>query len=175
MYSDEMLLELFNERDAYAFGVVYRRFYRELFLYADYLFRTLEVGPEDAIQDLFADIWVRPSVKFDTLEYVKTFCFIALKNAYKNAVKHLGCRQRFELEAKVELEFAGEVERAELYGSLYDAVQLLPADYATVIRMYLEGWKPEEIATRLNLALQTVYNKRREAVLLLRETMNSKD
>lgn len=51
----------------------------------------------------------------------------------------------------------------------------LPADYATVLRIYLEGWKPEEIATRLNLALQTVYNKRREAVLLLRKTMNSKD
>lgn len=174
-YSDETLLELFNKRDTYAFGVVYRRFYRELFLYADHLFRTLEVEPEDAIQDIFADIWVRSSVRFESLEYIKTFCFIALKNAYKNAIKHLGYQKQYELEARVEREFSEDVERAELYGRLYDAVQLLPADYATVIRMYLEGWKPEEIATRLNLALQTVYNKRREAVVLLRKYMNRKD
>ena len=44
-------------------------------------------------------------------------------------------------------------------------------DYATIIRMYLEGWKPEEIATKLGIALQTVYNKRREAVIMLRKYM----
>ena len=33
-------------------------------------------------------------------------------------------------------------------------------------------WKPEEIATKLGLALQTVYNKRRgEAILILRKHM----
>lgn len=52
---------------------------------------------------------------------------------------------------------------------LLDSLQLLPDDYATVIRMYLEGWKPEEIAAKLGLALQTVYNKRREAIVLLRK------
>ena len=59
----------------------------------------------------------------------------------------------------------------ELYQTLYESLKFLPVDYATVIRMYLEGWEPEEIATKLGLALQTVYNKRREAIVILRKYM----
>ena len=169
--SDDTLLKLFNQRDAHAFGVVYRMIYRELYLYATRLFEPLNISPEDVIQDVVADIWRRDSVQFSTLAYIKTFCFIALKNAYKNKLKHLGHQQRFELECKVEYEFSDDMERVELYKALYDSLQTLPDDYATVIRMYLEGWKPEEIATKLGLALQTVYNKRREAIVILRKYM----
>lgn len=177
IYSDEVLLELFNKRDSYAFGVVFRRFYKELFLYAGTLFRSLEVEPEDAIQDVFADIWVRTSVRFDSLEYVKTFCFVALKNAYKNAVKRSGYRLRFEEETKSDSksEEPDDIMQAELCRQLYDSLRLLPEDYAAVVRMYLEGWKPEEIASQLGIALQTVYNRRREAVVLLRKYMDSGD
>lgn len=162
------ILKSFNERDAHAFGVVYRMIYRELHLYASHLFAPLNISPEDMIQDVVVDIWSRNSVQFKSLSYIKTFCFIALKNAYKNKIKHLGYQQRFELECKVEYEFSDEIERVELYSTLYDSLQILPNDYATVIRMYLEGWKPEEIASKLGIALQTVYNKRREAIVILR-------
>lgn len=167
--SDDALLKSFNQRNAHAFGVVYRMIYRELYLYATRLFEPLNIPSEDIIQDVMADIWKRSSVQFPTLAYIKTFCFIALKNAYKNKLKHLGHQQRFELECKVEYEFSDDMERVELYKTLYDSLQILPEDYATVIRMYLEGWKPEEIASKLGIALQTVYNKRREAVIILRK------
>ena len=154
--NDIILLESFNRRHPHAFSIVYRMIYRELYLYATRLFESLNVPAEDVIQDIFTDIWLRESVQFPSILYIKTFCFIALKNAYKNKIKHLGYQQRFEM---------------ELYHSLYESLKFLPDDYATVIRMYLEGWKPEEIATKLGLALQTVYNKRREAIVILRKYM----
>ncbi len=166
---EHAILKSFNERDAHAFGIVYRMIYRELYLYASRLFDPLNISPEDMIQDVVTDIWCRNSVQFKSLSYIKTFCFIALKNAYKNKIKHLGYQQRFELECKVEYEFSDEIERVELYSTLYDSLQILPNDYATIIRMYLEGWKPEEIASKLGIALQTVYNKRREAIVILRK------
>lgn len=168
-YSNEQLLNAFNKRDAHAFGVVYRKIYKELYLYANRLFNPLNKDSEDAIQNIMLDIWTRHSVQFDSLENIKIFCFIALKNLYKNEIKHLAHRQRFELERKAECEFSKDMERVESYKMLHESLQLLPDDYATVIRMYLEGWKPEEIASKLGLALQTVYNKRREAILLLRK------
>lgn len=168
-YTDDQLLTLFNQRDTRAFGVVYRKIYRELYLYANYLFEPLNLPPEDIIQDVMADMWRRHSVQFPSLPYIKTFCFIALKNAYKNRIKHLGHQQRYELECKVETEFSHDIERVELYQTLYESLQFLPDDYASVIRMYLEGWKPEEIASQLGIALQTVYNRRREAILILRK------
>lgn len=167
--SDEQLVISFNHREASAFGIVFRMIYRELYLYSARLFEPLNLSPEDMIQDVFVDIWLRRSVQFPSISYIKTFCFIALKNAYKNKIKHLSYRQRFELECRVEHEFSDDIERVELYNSLYEALKFLPVDYASVIRMYLEGWKPEEIANELGFALQTVYNKRREAIIILRK------
>ena len=166
--NDVILLESFNRRHPRAFSIVYRMIYRELYLYATRLFESLNVPAEDVIQDIFTDIWLRESVQFPSILYIKTFCFIALKNAYKNK---MGYQQRFELESKVENEFSEDIEQVELYHSLYESLKFLPDDYATIIRMYLEGWKPEEIATKLGIALQTVYNKRREAVIMLRKYM----
>ena len=171
---DIILLESFNRRNPKAFSIVYRMIYRELYLYATRLFDPLNLPAEDVIQDIFTDIWLRESVQFPSILYIKTFCFIALKNAYKNKIKHQGYQQRqqrFELESKVENEFSEDIEQVELFHSLYESLKFLPDDYATVIRMYLEGWKPEEIATKLGLALQTVYNKRREAIVILRKYM----
>ncbi len=100
--NDIILLESFNRRNPKAFSIVYRMIYRELYLYATRLFESLNVPAEDVIQDIFTDIWLRESVQFPSILYIKTFCFIALKNAYKNKIKHLGYQQRFELESKVE-------------------------------------------------------------------------
>lgn len=169
--SNEELLAMFNKRDKHAFGIVFRMLYKELYLYTARIFAPLDLSPEDMIQDIFIDIWSRKSVQFPSIPHIKTFCFIALKNAYKNKIKHLGLQQRYELECKADHEFSENIELVELYNSLHESLKLLPDDYATIIRMYLEGWKPGEIASKLGLALQTVYNKRREAVIMLRKYM----
>lgn len=167
--NSDQLIRLFNQRNSRAFGIVYRKIYRELYLYAGKLFSSIDLMPEDAIQDVMTDIWKRNSLQFESLEYVKTFCFIALKNAYKNYVRHLGHQLRYELECKMEYEFSSAQGYVEDYTTLYDALHFLPADHATVIRMYLDGYKPEEIASALGIALQTVYNRRHEAILILRQ------
>ena len=169
--NDTILLKSFNRRNPNAFSIVYRMIYRELYLYATRLFDPLNLPAEDVIQDIITDIRLRESVQIPSILYIKTFCFIALKNAYKNKIKHQGYQQRFELECKVEKEFTDDIEQVELYHTLYESLKFLPVDYATVIRMYLEGWKPEEIATKLGVALQRVYIKRREAIVIFRKDL----
>ena len=107
--NDIILLESFNRRNPKAFSIVYRMIYRELYLYATRLFESLNVPAEDVIQDIFTDMWLRESVQFSSIPYIKTFCFIALKNAYKNKIKHLGYQQRFEMESKVENKFSEDI------------------------------------------------------------------
>ena len=77
--NDIILLESFNRRNPKAFSIVYRMIYRELYLYATRLFESLNVPAEDVIQDIFTDMWLRESVQFSSIPYIKTFCFIALK------------------------------------------------------------------------------------------------
>ena len=169
--NDIILLESFNRRNPKAFSIVYRMIYRELYLYATRLFESLNVPAEDVIQDIFTDMWLRESVQFSSIPYIKTFCFIALKNAYKNKIKHLGYQQHFEMEAKLEHEFSEDLAYVEACNLLYESVRLIPQDYAQIIYMYLEGWKAEDISKKLGIAIQTVYNKRREAVVILRKYM----
>lgn len=164
---DLALLESFNRRNPRAFSIVYQMIYRELYLYATRIFTPLNLPVEDVIQDIFTDIWLRDTVQFPSVLYIKTFCFIALKNAYKNKIKHLGYQQHFEMEAKLEHEFSEDLAYVEACNLLYESVRLIPQDYAQIIYMYLEGWKAEDISKKLGIAIQTVYNKRREAILIL--------
>lgn len=168
-YSDDKLLSLFNDRDIQAFGIVYRKLYREFHLYAECLFKPLNQPAEDLIQDVFVDIWKRRSIQFSSLEYIKSFGFIALKNAYKNKLKQLKHRQKYELEYETAYAPDKEEARKEQYKTLYELIRQLPGEYSIILQRYLEGFKPEEIASELHIALQTVYNRRREAILLLRK------
>ena len=165
----EELLKQFNRRDAQAFGQVFRLLYREVYLYSARLFLPLNLSPEDAIQDIFLDIWQRRSLQFPTLARVKAFCFIALKNAYKNQLKHLGHRQRFELECQAEREFSSDTEQAEQITQLYESLRLIPAHLAAVVRLYLEGFKPEEIAANMTCHIapdnSMTYLKKNEPIL----------
>ena len=77
------------------------------------------------------------------------------------------------MEQQAEADFSTETRDAEQISQLYDALPLLPPDLATVIRLYLEGYKPAEIADRLGIALQTVYNRRQQAIQLLRQHFNT--
>ncbi len=174
-YNEKELLKSFNNRDEKAFSVIFRMLYKELFLYSSRLFSSLNLSPEDAIQDVFIDIWSRTSVQFPSLNHIKSFCLVALKNTYKNKIKHLNYQEYFKTEMKVKYKSSQNLEEADQYHSLYEALQLLPKDLAQIIRMYLEGWKPEEIAQKLGIALQTVYNRRREAIIKLLKIINTSD
>lgn len=170
-HDEEQLLASFNNREEEAFSVIFRMLYRELYLYSSRLFTPLSLSPEDAIQDVFTDIWQRPSIQFPSLAHIKSFCFVALKNTYKNKIKHLNHQERFKAEMEVEYRFSHDMEDADLYATLYESIHHLPSEYAQIIRMYLEGWKPEEIARQLSIAPQTVYNRRHEAIGMLLKIM----
>lgn len=46
---------------------------------------------------------------------------------------------------------------------------MLPENCAQVLNLYLSGYEMEEIACKLNLSLQTVYNTKSMAIRLLKE------
>ena len=171
--TETTLLDAFNRRESLAFSKIYRLLYRPLYLYAARLLEPLNLPPEDAIQDVFLDIWQRHTLRFPTLDALKAFCFVALKNHYKNHLKHLAHHQQYQMDQQAEADFSTETRDAEQISQLYDALPLLPPDLATVIRLYLEGYKPAEIADRLGIALQTVYNRRQQAIQLLRQHFNT--
>lgn len=168
---DALLLKRFNNRDKQAFGRVYVLYYNELHMYATYIFRDTSESAEDIIQDIFFRIWENKHVVFDTLVKIKAFIYVSIKNAYKNHLKHLGHQNRY-IDA-IDLESTYDIIECEIFTTLDEALQLLPKEYAVILRMYLEGYKPEEISEFLGYKVRTVYNKKQLAISILKDKFPS--
>lgn len=113
--NDIILLESFNRRNPKAFSIVYRMIYRELYLYATHIFNPLNLPAEDVIQDIFTDIWLRESVQFPSLPYIKTFCFIALKmpTRIKSSIWDTSNVSNWRVKSKTN--FRKNIEQVELF------------------------------------------------------------
>ncbi|MFR7812564.1 MAG: RNA polymerase sigma factor, partial [Butyricimonas faecihominis] len=66
-----------------------------------------------------------------------------------------------------------EVVTSEVIAYLSQAVEVLPEEYAAVLRMYIEGYSPVEISGRLGIALSTVYKRKDKAVEDLKKGLSS--
>ena len=68
-----------------------------------------------------------------------------------------------------EEEFEDYITQNEVYAQLHRYVELLPPNCAPVMKLYLAGYEPDEIAKELHLSLRTVYNTKSLSVRLLKE------
>lgn len=164
-----LLLNQFNKREPLAFGEVYNLFYRDFHFYTSSLFENLSVDSHDIIQDIFMDLWQKNNITFDELIKIKAFVIIAIKNKFKNHLRHLRHEKVYIDNAVKEFEY--DVIESELYSIVSEAIGLLPKECGTIFSLYLEGWKPDEIATTLNKKQQTVYNYKQEAISILRKKL----
>lgn len=161
----------FNTREQTAFVSIYRLFFKELHLYAGRLLGDFEKA-EDMVQDIFCDLWEKQQTEFETLLKIKAFLYIAIANRFRNYVEHLKVAEKYEeYAALVAKDTTTGITESEIFISLLNQLEHLPPNHAEVIRLYLQGYEAEEIATRLGIAIQTVYNRRGEAIRILRERM----
>ncbi len=174
--SEESILSNFNNRISSAFEEIFMRYYKELHAYASYIFRdSNDICAEDVIQDIFLRLWENKDVTFDSLPKVKAFVYISIKNAYKNHLKHLNIHEKyaFSTDTTITSEDSSDILQFEAYIQLEEYLKVLPNDCGTVLKMYIEGYAPEEIAERLGYQLRTVYNKKQEAKNFLKKKFGS--
>lgn len=164
-----LLLKDFNNRDTHAFSYVYNHNYKEFHLYASSLYVGTTVESKDAVQDVFLHIWKNDTITFNELINIKAYVIIMLKNRYKNYLQHLDCERRYNENLNlVDDNFDIDILENRLYTMADEILSLIPKESAEILRLYIEGWKPEEIATKLNKPIQTIYNKKSEAISILR-------
>ncbi len=171
-----LLLKDFNDRDPFAFGFVYNKFYDEFHLYASSLYSNTIVDSRDAVQDVFLHIWDNHKLNFKRLINIKAFVIIMLKNRYKNYINHLAYEDKFHEYIKdVDKDFEFDIIENEYYTTVERALAMLPNDSAEILRYYIEGYNPEEISEITGRSLRTVYNKKSEAIAFLKNKISKKD
>lgn len=168
IFDEEALLEQFNNRNSHAFSSIYSHYYHDFHYYTSYLYDGTTVESEDIIHDIFLELWQNKQIRFDRLIKIKGYVIIAIKNGFKNYKNHSKYQKIYRDSIVSENDFGVEVFECEFYSMLDEALSLLPSECAKVFKLYIEGYKPDEIAHILDKKIQNVYNTKQDAIATLR-------
>lgn len=163
-----LLLKRFNDRENSAFGEVYRLFYDELHYFSSRLYGEGHPAATDAIHDAFLNLW-RTRNLFEGLGNVKAYILVSLRNGYRNFVRKERSVPVFDDDY-----YVTQAIEAEVFSLLPEALGMLPAECARILRMFLEGMDAHEIARFTGKRESTVYNQRNRAIAILKKKL-SKD
>jgi RNA polymerase sigma-70 factor (family 1) len=166
------LVEAFNNGDQGAFKTIYNDHHRSVFFIA-----WKFLNNKDDAMDLAAEVLVKLWQKrgdFKSEEHIKGFLFTAIRNACLNHLRSAKRQSQREQEVARMQEIADEVAKnieieAEAYELILNAIDSLPPKCRNIFKLLIRGLTPEEIATRFNVSVKTVYTQRSIAIHRLRK------
>ena len=167
------LLSGFNRRDQTAFGELYTLYYDELFIFTNNLFRGTEVDSYDIIHDIFMKLWQSEHVVFEDLINIKAYIYVSIKNSFKSYITHKKYVNTHSSELIADSDYlVTQIIESETFSLINQAINILPKDCAEVLRLHLDGWDIKEIATMVGKSERTVYNKKYEAIGILKKKLS---
>ena len=130
---------------------------------------------EDIVQEVFISFWEKQNM-FPNLYALKAFFYTSIRNSCLDFLKHTLVEEKHKLRNKdkdeTEESFLEEVLRKEAYSEIYNEVNKLPAMGKNVLLLALRDKSNEEIATILNIAVNTVKTHKARAYKVLRKNLN---
>lgn len=153
----------------------YERYFPGMVMYASRL-----LGPEldwmadDCVQDAVLDAFQK-RYSFTSAEQWRAHMLACIRNKAVSALRKLSAMRNYTDAGDTELQEA-DATRAmiehETLDSLYAAIENLPPDYRTLLRMsFEEGLKNAEIAAALGIAEITVKKRKVKLLEMLRRSM----
>jgi RNA polymerase sigma-70 factor (family 1) len=170
---EELLLNI-SEGDHKAFAVLFKMYYKKV---EEYIFRITdsELLTQEVVQDVFAKMWAgRGTIK--EIKCFKAYLLVVARNHAFNCLKRIAREKQREKEwiHNTLKSISQETEESDGidYNSLIDAaIELLPSQQKKVYLLSrVNKMKQEEIASELNIALETV---KKHMVLALRFIKNN--
>lgn len=171
----QQLIECFNTRENWAFEQIYLLYYDEFYYFSSKLYWDTEIASGDVVQDLFMKIWERKDLRFTSLEHLKGYMYVSIRNGYREYLSHKNVANRYIQAVKMTDDyFISQIVETETLSILSRLTELLPEECAKVFKLYLEGWEVKEIVEKLGKSSSTVYNQRQEAIRILKKLDLSK-
>lgn len=172
--SVKILLLKVAEGDENAFGQLFKAYYNQL---GEFIMRITESEPltQEIVQDVFLKIWINRS-SLAEIDSFKAYLLVVARNHAFNCLKQIAREKSRKKEwiNTVLYHASNNVEEATTIdtGNLIDeAVELLPPQQKKVYTLSRrDGMKQQEIASELNISLETV---KKHMVLALRFLKNN--
>jgi RNA polymerase sigma-70 factor (family 1) len=176
---DDRILEDFRQGDTQALSEVYHIYFRTLCYFADKFIDNKQAA-EDIVADSFIKLWEKRN-DFENIQTIKSFLFVATRNACLNFLKHEKIETRSHKEIRslaIESDdqvINEQIEAAVLH-AIYEEVESLPAQCRNIFKLlFYKGMTTAEIAEHLDLSPQTVRNQKTKAIQLLRTALLRKN
>lgn len=179
METTDRYVQLLRTGDQLALDHYIREHIRPLTFFAAKLVRS-EAVAEEITGDSFLKLWEARD-RFETPAHIQSFLYKITKNAClnhlaspKNRVSH-----HAELDENLpspDADTFTKIVHAELIQQLYEEVEKLPGQQATIFRMsYLEGYSTEEICAALETTPNNVFYAKSKALATLRQVLKGRD
>ncbi|MEO5948729.1 MAG: RNA polymerase sigma-70 factor [Chitinophagaceae bacterium] len=175
-YTNEKLLQLIKHNDEGAFSALYNRCWKQLLVQATSLLNSQEEA-EEIVQDVFVQLWK----KRDSINIVHTV------NTYISAMTRYGClkilakRKQAKRLENLAIPFVEQENSTELWldfedlrQQLEEAISQLPDKCQLIFKYSREaGLNDKEIASKLDLSVNTVRTQMHRALKKLKTSLNS--
>jgi RNA polymerase sigma factor (sigma-70 family) len=171
--SDLILWKNFKGGDPNAFASIYRAYVHDLYHYGSRLTPDKKLV-EDAIQDLFIELWKKRSGLGDT----NSIKFYLLKCLRRKLVKMISFVDSVELRDDYHFEFVDSAEevivadqsREDRLKQLYDCLSFLTKRQREAVYLkYYHDLSMEEISVMMSLSLKGTYNLLSKSIVALRK------
>lgn len=169
------IITRFRKGESRALTYVFKLHHNALCYFATQIIRD-EQEARDIVADSFIKLWQR-SKDFESLDKIRSFLYVATRNACFNFIKHNQRKQASHqeisyLEQDSEDYIQSRIIKAELLQKIMFEVEALPPIRRKIFKMiYLEDLSIFEIATRLNISVDTVRVQKARALHFIRSTV----
>lgn len=173
--NQEFSIHAFQQGDPNAFNFIFSVYYPPLCFFAGKLIADRLIA-EDIAQEAFVRLWQKHE-SFDCQEAIKAFLYVITRNACLNFLKH--CKRKKKNEQtwahtwdETEDYVLNKLTRHEKMNEVYTAVNTLPPECRKVILLsYVDGFRNNEIAEKLDISVHTVKNQKTRGLSLLKKRM----
>lgn len=170
--NDTELIAALKQNIPGAFDQVYESYYRPLCYFAEKL-----SGDRATAEDLASETFIKllqKNTNFENIVALRSFLYTVTRNACLDHIKmqnrHQASHEEMRLRANEEEQtIEHSIIKSEVLRAIYTAIEQLPEKYKDIVHgALIEGKKTDEMANALNLAPQTVKNRKAEGLKLLR-------
>lgn len=158
LINEDVLLKAISQGDEKAFAKLFYAFHNQLGKFSFSITRSRELS-EEIVHDVFIKIW-EDRAKLADVRKFDSYIFILTRNCTLNAIKKLDSLKKKSLEFKL---FCAQSESFEKldheddkYNLVENAVFKLPPRQKEVYLLKREGLKNAEIASKMDLSLNSV-------------------
>lgn len=154
---------------------LFKEYFLRLTVYAHPFVNSEEIA-KDIVQEAFIILMDRTDILARPEQVIKSFLYSTVKNQCLNHKRREVTAEKVHTVLRAEEEDSVDhltnLIRAEIVGVLHQQLSILPDKCQHICKLiYFDGKKYEEVATLLNISLNTVKSQRQRAIRILKSKL----